>query len=69
MTEEKYQFQTCYLCGGARFFELSTGKHYPCPLCGMDGCILVKDGQAPPVPGSLVRSILKGIKKRPGRNR
>ena len=62
-----YRHKRCYLCDGARFFDLSNGRHYPCPLCGMDGCILVKEGEPPPVPGALVRTILDGIKTYPGR--
>ena len=64
MTNKTYRFQTCYLCNGGRFFDLSNGWHYPCPLCGMDGCILVKEGEPPEIPGRLLRTVLSEIKNR-----
>lgn len=56
-----YHKQDCYLCAGERFFDLGNGTHYGCPLCGMSGSILVKDGESPPVPGGLVRRILEEL--------
>ncbi len=57
----KSHFVKCYLCDGDRFFDLGSGRHYPCPLCRMDGCVLVKDGQYPVVPGALVRRIIEDL--------
>lgn len=56
-----YHSETCYLCGGDRFFDLGNGTHYGCPLCGMDGSVLVKDGEYPVVPGALVRRIIEDL--------
>lgn len=57
-----YRHKSCYLCGGARFFELKNGRHYPCPVCKMDGAVLTADGEPPPIPSRLVRTIVDGIK-------
>ncbi len=58
-----HHLETCYLCTGKRFFDLGNGRHYPCPLCGMDGSILVEDGETPPVPGGLVRRIVDDLER------
>ena len=60
---KKPHFETCYLCAGERFFDLGNQTHYACPLCKMDGCVLVKDGEYPVVPGALVRTILEDLKR------
>ncbi len=60
---KKHHFERCYLCAGGRFFDLGNGRNYPCPLCKMDGCVLVKDGEYPVVPGALVRRIIEDLKQ------
>jgi hypothetical protein len=64
MAAKIYRFQTCYLCNGDRFLVIRPGQNYPCPLCGMDGVTLTRDGDPPPVPGRLVRTVLEVVKKR-----
>ena len=56
-----YKLKTCYLCDGDRFFDLGNGRHYRCPLCHMDGSLLVVDGVYPVVPGALVRRIIEEL--------
>jgi len=52
-----YKRQTCYMCQGERFLEMENNRHLLCPTCEGNGFILVKDGDPPPIPGRLVRTI------------
>ena len=61
-----YTWAECYMCKGERFLVVRPGQHFPCPVCGMDGTILVKDGEPPPVPGRLVRSVLRFLENKGG---
>ena len=65
MSKNKHVWIKCPLCDGKRFFDMRNGIHYRCPLCRVDGCILVKDGKpvTAVVPGALVRRILGDLER------
>lgn len=59
-----YSWRRCYMCKGQRFLVIRPGQHFPCPVCGMDGTLLIKNGEPPPVPGRLVQSVLRFLEIR-----
>lgn len=61
-----YSWQRCYMCKGKRFLAIEPDRHFPCPVCGMDGTLLIKNGEPPPVPGRLVRSVVRFLEEKKG---